>query len=144
MMYIQHITSTAWYKGTAKLSVWTELTSPLQFVGNRHKDEGRGIAVFVELAHSMKLWPAIAFFCDLWEWLLFCVPSYSSGVYFLHFFGEIFAYVTVFFFTPTVEVVAFRVHGWCMLGVFLLLAFTCLGHECQDLLRLHEMHVCTD
>ena len=46
--------------------------------------------------------------------------------------GEIFVYVAVSY--PTIEVVTFRLHGWCMLGVFLLLAFTCLGHECQDLL----------
>ena len=32
-----------------------------------------------------------------------------------------------------------------MLGVFLLPALTCLGHECQDLLSLCDgMHVCTD
>ena len=32
-----------------------------------------------------------------------------------------------------------------MLGVFLLLAFTCLGHERQDLLSPCDgMHVCTD
>ena len=32
-----------------------------------------------------------------------------------------------------------------MLGVFLLAAFTRLGHECQDLLSLSDgMHVCTD
>ena len=47
-------------------------------------------------------------------------------------FGEIFAYVTIVF-NPTIEVVSFQLHGWCMLGVFLLLAFTRLGHECQDL-----------
>ena len=39
-----------------------------------------------------------------------------------------------FFFNPTIEVVTVCLHGWCMLGVFLLPAFTCLGHECQDLL----------
>ena len=33
-----------------------------------------------------------------------------------------------------IEVVTFRLHGQCMLGVFLLPAFTRLGHECQDLL----------
>ena len=43
------------------------------------------------------------------------------------FFGEIFAYVTVF--NPTNEVVTFRLRGWCMLGMFLLPAFTRLGHE---------------
>ena len=59
--------------------------------------------------------------------------------------GEIFAYVTVFFFNPTIKVVTFRLRGWCVLGVFLLPAFTRLGHERQDLLSPYdEMHVCTD
>ena len=58
--------------------------------------------------------------------------------------GEIFAYVT-FFYNPAIEVVTFRLHGWCMLGVFLLSAFTRLEHECQDLLSLcYGMHVYTD
>ena len=35
-------------------------------------------------------------------------------------------------FNPTTEVAGFRLHGWCTL----LLAFTCLVHECQDLLSL--------
>ena len=49
------------------------------------------------------------------------------------------------FFNPTIEVVTFHLHGWCMLGVFLLPAFTHLGHECQDLLSPCDgMHVCTD
>ena len=35
--------------------------------------------------------------------------------------------------------------GWCMLGVFLLPAFTRQGHECQDLSSMCDgMHVCTD
>ena len=52
-------------------------------------------------------------------------------------------YVTVFF-NPTIEVVTFHLCGWCMLGVFLLSAFTCLGHEYQDLLSLCDgMNVCT-
>ena len=50
--------------------------------------------------------------------------------------GEIFAYVTVFHLT--IEVVTFRFHAWCMLSVFLLLAFTHLGHEYQDLF-VHAM-----
>ena len=34
--------------------------------------------------------------------------------------------------------------GWCMLGVFLLPAFTRLRHECPDLLSpCKGMHVCT-
>ena len=57
--------------------------------------------------------------------------------------GENFAYVTVF--NPTIEVVTFCLGGRCMLGVFLLPAFTPLGHECQDLLSLcNGMHVYTD
>ena len=39
----------------------------------------------------------------------------------------------------------FRLCGWCMLGVFLLLAFTLLTHGCQDLLSPCDgMHACTD
>ena len=71
----------------------------------------------------------------------FCVPQlYLWGSPLL---GEIFAYVTVF--NPTIKVVTFRLRGWCVLGVFLLPAFTRLGHERQDLLSpCDEMHVCTD
>ena len=74
--------------------------------------------------------------------------------------GEIFAYVIVvlfvchvvvvvcvfaFFFNPTIEVVTFRLRGWCMLGVFLLLAFARLGHEHQDHLSPCDgMHVYAD
>ena len=57
-------------------------------------------------------------------------PARSLGFTIL---GEIFAYVTVFFIL-TIEVVTFRLREWCMLGVFLLLALTRLGHERQDLL----------
>ena len=72
----------------------------------------------------------------------FAFPSYISGVHTL--LGKIFAYVTVFF-NPTIKVVTFRLRGWCVLGVFLLPAFTRLGHERQDLLSpCDEMHVCTD
>ena len=80
------------------------------------------------------------FFCLFF----FCVPQlYLWGSPLL---GEIFAYVTVFFFfNPTIKVVTFRLRGWCVLGVFLLRAFTRLGHERQDLLSpCDEMHVCTD
>ena len=41
------------------------------------------------------------------------------------------------------EVVTFRLRGWYMLEVLLLLHFIRLGHECQDLLSPYdEMHVC--
>ena len=59
------------------------------------------------------------------------------------FFGEVCVCVTGFFFVclffvfyPTIEAVTFHLHGWCMLGVFLLLAFTRQGHECQHLLSV--------
>ena len=49
------------------------------------------------------------------------------------------------FLNATIEVVALHLCGWCMLGVFLLAAFTHLGHRCQDILSPCDgMHVCTD
>ena len=66
--------------------------------------------------------------------IFFSFPSYISG---FHHLGEIFAYVT--------EVATFRLRGWCMLGVFLLLVFSRLGQECQDLWSPCDgMHVCYD
>ena len=61
--------------------------------------------------------------------VFFCVPSYISGVdhFWWHFC------VMWPFSNPAIEVVTFRLRGWCMLGVFMLLAFTRLGHDCQDL-----------
>ena len=57
--------------------------------------------------------------------------------------GEILMCVTVF--NPTIEVVTFRHRGSCVLGVFLLPAFTRLGNECQNLLSpCDRMHVCRD
>ena len=48
-------------------------------------------------------------------------------------------------YNPTIEVVTFRLREWCVLDVFLLPAFTRLGHECQDLLCAWDgMHVRTD
>ena len=68
-------------------------------------------------------------------------PSYISGV---TTFGWDFC-VCDRFFDPTIKVVTFCLRGWCVLGVFLLPAFTRLGHERQDLLSpCDEMHVCTD
>ena len=66
-----------------------------------------------------------------------CSQATSLGFTIL---GEMLAYVTVF--NPTIEVVTFCLCGWCMLGVFLLLAFTHLEYECQYLLSpCDEMHV---
>ena len=60
--------------------------------------------------------------------------------------ADILAYLNgFFFFTPAIEVATFRLRGWCMLGVFLLPAFTRLGHDCHDLLDACDgMHVRTD
>ena len=79
---------------------------------------------------------------SLWELLLLRSPARSLGS---TIFGEIFPYVfgfrcccccffVVFFGSPVIEIVTFRLRGWCMLGVFLLPAFIRLGHERQDLL----------
>ena len=58
----------------------------------------------------------------------------------VHILGEIFCvydrfFFFFFFFKPAIEVFTFRLLVWCMLGVFLLPAFTRLGHECQDLFK---------
>ena len=59
-------------------------------------------------------------------------------------FGEIFC-VCDLFFNPTIQVVTFRLRGWCKLGEFLFLGFTRLGHECQDILSPCDgMHVRLD
>ena len=72
--------------------------------------------------------------------LLLCSQSYLSGspfwVRFLHKWP---------FSNLTTKVLRIHLRGWCMLGVFLLLALTCLGYEFQDLLSpCNGMHVCTD
>ena len=71
----------------------------------------------------------------------FCVPQlYLWGSPFLVRFLRMWP-----FFNPTIEVITFRLCGWCMQGVFLLAAFTRLGLKCQDLLCLCDgMRVCTD
>ena len=109
-----------------------------------------------------RLWSKRSVFFFVLFFFFFCVHSHISGV---HLFCVIFAYVTgvcfggggggssffffffffsLFFCIPSIEIVTFRLRGRCMLGVFLLPAFTRLGHECQDLLSpFDEMHVCT-
>ena len=73
--------------------------------------------------------------------LLLLRPQVSLGFTIL---GEILASVTIFF-GPTIEVVTFFLRGWCMLGVFVLPAFSHLGHESQDLWSPCDgMHVYTD
>ena len=70
------------------------------------------------------------------------IPTVSLGFTIL---GGIFAYVTVFLLSLTIEVVTFRFRGWCVLGVFLLPVFTRLEHECHDLLSPYDgIHTRTD
>ena len=80
--------------------------------------------------------------CSFCLWIFFLAfPSYISGVH--HFWVRFLRMWR--FFNLTIKVVTFRLRGWCVLGVFLLPAFTRLGHERQDLLSpCDEMHVCTD
>ena len=63
--------------------------------------------------------------------VLFCFGFFFFFLFFALFFV---------FFNPAIEVVTFRLRGWCMLCVFLLPAFNHLRHGRQDLLK----HVCTD
>ena len=86
--------------------------------------------------HSLSTYGCWLVFC-----FFFCVPQLylwgsPFGVRFLRMWP---------LFNPTIEVVTFRLRGWCMLGVFFLPVFTRLGHECQDLLSPCDgVHVCTD
>ena len=77
-----------------------------------------------------------------------------TGIFFFFYFPQLGLWGSSFwvrflrmwpYLNPAIEVVTFRFRGWCMLGVFLLPAFTRLGHEHQDLLSPCDgMHVCTD
>ena len=88
------------------------------------------------LHHRTLFWAALAIF-------FFCVPRYISGS--RHFWWDFCLCDCFFFCNPALEVVTFRFHGWCIHGGFLLLVFTCPGHECQDLLSSCDgMHVFTD
>ena len=69
----------------------------------------------------------ICFLTCLLHFFFFCVPySYLWGSPFRVRFLRLFH-------NPIIEVVTFCLCGWSMLGVFLLLAFTHLGHECWDI-----------
>ena len=69
------------------------------------------------VSHSLTspLSPKIVTFFFFSFCLLLRSPVMSLGFTIL---GEIFVYVTVFFFSSTIEVVTFRLHGLCMLHVF--------------------------
>ena len=130
-----------------RVCVWEVLCLP--GAGNWGQAEGRGslpwwwnhvsTTVFLAChqcycASSSLAWGLLFFF-------LSAFPSYIFGV---HHFWVRFLRMWPFF-NPTIKVVTFRLRGWCLLGVFLLPAFTRLGHERQDLLSpCDEMHVCTD
>ena len=66
---------------------------------------------------------------NIFLFFFFAFPSYFSGVH--HFWVRFLCMCP--FFNPTIKVVTFRLRGWCVLGVFLLPAFTRLGHKRQDL-----------
>ena len=81
-------------------------------------------------------------FCFFFFFLLFFVVVFLVCLFACFFFCFFFLF---FFLNPTIEVVTFRLRGWCMLDVILLPVFTRPGHECQDLLSPCDgMHVCTD
>ena len=123
---------------------------------------GFTILLLLLLSSQLHLWGSSFFF-------FFCIPSYVSGLHHssssssaipsyipgVHhsssssafpaipvrftISGQIFAYVAIF--NPTIEVVTFRLRGWCVLGVFLLPAFTRLEHLLDP---CDGMHVSTD
>ena len=93
------------------------------------------------ISQSSQLIKTILMNLILYHFFLCAFPSYISGV---HHFWVRFLHMWPFF-NPTIKVVTFRHRGWCVLGVFLLPAFTRLGHERQDLLSpCDEMHMYTD
>ena len=62
-------------------------------------------------------------------------PAISLG---FSIFGEIFMYVSI-------KKKSNHRCSHILSSLFFVVAFTCLGHECQDLLNLcNGMHVCTD
>ena len=79
----------------------------------------------------------VFFFCFLFV-CFFAFPSYISGV---HHFWVRFLRMWPFF-NPTVKVVTFHLRGWCVLGVFLLPAFTHLGHERQGSFESVRWNAC--
>ena len=106
-----------------------------------------GVVASDPMSHTISHYPGNKQSCVICKqfffffFIFFCVPQLYLWA--SPFLGEIFAYVTVF--NLTIKVVTFRLRGWCVLGVFLLPAFSRLGHERQDLLSpCDEMHVCTD
>ena len=115
---------------------------PWENVSKRMENTGQVGAVHTHAYRRLGLlcMDAVLFFAFLTFFLFlvfgfffFAFPSYISGVH--HFWVRFLR----------IKVVTFRLHGWCVLGVFLLPAFTRLGHERQDLLSpCDEMHVCTD
>ena len=76
--------------------------------------------------------------CADFSAFFFAFPSYISEVH--HFWVRFLRMCP--FFNPTIKVVTFRFRRWCVLGVFLLPAFTRLGHERQDLLSPCDECMC--
>ena len=109
-------------------------------------------SLFTKLSHAQFYFRSLWLFREVWHKKI--CASISKGEKFHFKFFNLSSHPPLVrflrelwpFLNPTIEVVTFRLHGWCMLGVvFLLPAFTCLWHECQDLLSLCDgMHVCTD
>ena len=97
--------------------------------------------VYVQKLENMELMTVSQGVCLSLLLLRSDFPSYICGVHHLWV-----RFLRMWpFFNPTIKVVTFRLRGRCVLGVYLLPAFTHLGHECQDLLSpCDEMHVCTD
>ena len=93
--------------------------------------------------HSHIHWRFDSYFCEAYEQRFEIIfTGLKSGRFLLLLWWQLYLrgspYLARFlrmwpFCNPIIEVVAFCLSGTCMLGVFMLPAFTRVGHECQDL-----------
>ena len=123
------------------VSVSVLLESCLKWTKKEIFHEWYSVVDWIDIIELFSEYTVVSVACIVAFFFFFCVPQlYLWGSPFLVRFWRMWPFLN-----PTIEVVTFCLHGWCMLGVFLLPAFIHLGHECQDLLSLCDgLHVCTD
>ena len=142
-----------WLRTTPSFKVLTLMKfcdSCVFFLSSMMENQMKNIQVVLAMKTVNKPWHCVLFPEMLWDgnfWLSSssssAFPSYISDLWVHHFWVRFLRMWP--FSNPATKVVTFSLHGWCVLGVLLLPAFTRLGHEHQDLLSpCDEMHVCTD
>ena len=130
------------------------------YISGVHHSSSSSVFPAISLGFTILLHVRFQLYLCSSPFFLFCVPSYISGVH--HSFSSAFPAISLGFtfllllcsqlylwcspfwmrilrisslFNQTIEVVTFCLCGWCMLGVLLLPAFTCLGHECLHVME---------